>query len=601
MNLADVMMQFHVVPRLHKVLDDLASSYFLPPIDQVGLQEIVQTPARLVGLTWSDPQLPEDIVKEASGEPGALPLVENLLYLLWTEAHKVQSQTLSRQVYNDLGGVGGALAKSADALVGSFGKEGKQHALHLLTALVTVGSASRERQDTRRTITKAMALDAAGGGKPAESILNQLSGLRGPETQGGTRARPRLVVLSTGSQNGATTDLVDLAHETLLRYNRNAQPYWPMLRQTIQDQREQIEHRQLAEALAKGWDDKGRSRWRGLATWRQLKEFCALRDLDGNAAAYVAASRQLSKSLKRFIAVIACVLIPYLAVAGWSQFMFNGLETRLAAKFLVTQLGIDLLSPQMVDIQAGRFLMGDSQEMAVAREIMIDGKKITEMMPGSKGLFEDPVHEVTFQQGFKLGKYEVTFDDYEPFVKVNGYKDSIINDQGWGRGRRPAINVTWEDAKAYSAWLSELTGKHYRLPTEAEWEYAARAGTKTEYWWEPEIDANRANCKGCGSQSYHYQTAPVGSFLPPNQFGLHDTAGNVREWVEDCWHNKYGGAPSDGTAWLEAEDGDCRVRMMRGGSWTDEPVFMRSAERSKHLIIGLKGGNIGFRLAQEIP
>ena len=121
----------------------------------------------------------------------------------------------------------------------------------------------------------------------------------------------------------------------------------------------------------------------------------------------------------------------------------------------------------------------------------------------------------------------------------------------------------------YAEWVSEQTGKRYRLATEAEWEYAARAGTESAYWWGKVLSTGMANCDGCGSQ-WDKQTAPVGSFKP-NKFGLYDTAGNVFEWLEDCWHDAYDGVPTDGSAWLEAGEGDCRQRVVRGGSWYSKP------------------------------
>ena len=145
-------------------------------------------------------------------------------------------------------------------------------------------------------------------------------------------------------------------------------------------------------------------------------------------------------------------------------------------------------------------------------------------------------------------------------------------------GRRPVIKITWHQATDYAKWLSEQTGKRYRLPTEAEWEYAARAGTKSRYWWGNNLIKGMANCNGCGSDWDNKQTAPVGSFKP-NPFGLYDTSGNVMEWVQDCWHKDYKGAPVDGSAWLEASGGDCNRRIIRGGSWWIDTIHQRSAHR----------------------
>ena len=168
---------------------------------------------------------------------------------------------------------------------------------------------------------------------------------------------------------------------------------------------------------------------------------------------------------------------------------------------------------------------------------------------------EEPLRRVKIPRPFAVSKYEVTFEDYDRFTGAT----ERAADDGWGRGRRPAINVSWPEAQAYVDWLSRETGATYRLLSEAEWEYAARAGSTGKMDW----GENKANCGRCGSRWDGTQTAPVGSF-PANPWGLHDMLGNVEEWVEDCWNPNYVGAPFDSAAWAE---GDCERRIMRGGSW----------------------------------
>ena len=160
------------------------------------------------------------------------------------------------------------------------------------------------------------------------------------------------------------------------------------------------------------------------------------------------------------------------------------------------------------------------------------------------------------------------------------------------------INVSWADAVAYCEWLSTETGKLYRLPSEAESEYACRAGTTTARWWGDGISYNRANFRESGSEWSGERTSPVDT-LDPNPFGLHDMLGNVWEWVEDCWHEDYTGAPTDGSAWLEANDGHCGRRVLRGGSWFIKPLFVRSAVRYWSKTDSRKN-DMGFRLAQDI-
>ena len=231
-----------------------------------------------------------------------------------------------------------------------------------------------------------------------------------------------------------------------------------------------------------------------------------------------------------------------------------------------------LLGPEMVVIPAGRFSMG-----CVSDGDCADNEK--------------PVHEVTIGS-FALSKYEVTFEEYDRFTAATGRERA--NDEGWGRGRRPAINISWEDAVAYTVWLSAQTGMNYRLPSEAEWEYAARAGSKGKYSWENEIGHDRANCAGCGSQWDQEKTAPVGSFSA-NGWGLYDMHGNVWEWVQDCYNDSYRDAPADGSAW---ETGNCSLRLRRGGSWLNSPRFLRSANRSK-VRSEERNYVVGFRVARH--
>ena len=167
-------------------------------------------------------------------------------------------------------------------------------------------------------------------------------------------------------------------------------------------------------------------------------------------------------------------------------------------------------------------------------------------------------------------------------------------DEGWGHGQRPVMNSNWYDAKEYVRWPSRRTGKRYRLLSEAEWEYAARAGARTAYSWGDYTDRNRANFDGCGSRWDDDRTAPVGS-LGANRFGLYDMHGNVWEWVEDCWYDNYRGAPSDGRAWKTG--GDCGRRVLRGGSWIDYPGGLRAASRIRNTA-GSRNNLLGFRVAR---
>ena len=236
-------------------------------------------------------------------------------------------------------------------------------------------------------------------------------------------------------------------------------------------------------------------------------------------------------------------------------------------------LGSGEPGPEMVVIPAGEFVMG-----CFGTPPPFPG---AECHPR-----EEPVHRVEIRRQFAVSKYEVTFDDYDRFVGAATRGD----DRGWGRGRRPAIGVSWPDAQAYVEWLSKETGEAYRLLSEAEWEYVARAGSTGRMDW----GYNKANCGHCGSRWDSKQTAPAGSF-PANPWGVHDMLGNVAEWVEDCWNGNYAGAPSDGTAWT---GGDCEKRVVRGGSWlTGGPP---GAPIRSRWPASLRAEIVGFRIARTL-
>ena len=195
---------------------------------------------------------------------------------------------------------------------------------------------------------------------------------------------------------------------------------------------------------------------------------------------------------------------------------------------------------------------------------------------------------MTIARPFAVGKFEVTFAEWDACVAAGGCKHRP-GDEGWGRGRRPVINVSWDNAKEYVAWLSRKTGKSYRLLSEAEWEYAARAGTTTKYAFGDTISTSQAKYGEGG-------TVEVGSF-PANRFGLYDLHGNVWEWVEDAWHPDYQGAPTDGSVWT---GGDTSLRVLRGGSWDGYfPGYLRSANRIRYHP-DKRDVSIGFRVSRTL-
>jgi formylglycine-generating enzyme required for sulfatase activity len=223
--------------------------------------------------------------------------------------------------------------------------------------------------------------------------------------------------------------------------------------------------------------------------------------------------------------------------------------------------------PEMVVLPAGSFLMG-SPETEKAR---YDN--------------EGPQHKVGITSRFAVSTFEVTWEQWEACSSIGECPE--VWDSRHGRGMKPVINVTWHDAKRYVGWFAKMTGRPYRLLTEAEWEYAARAGTHTAYSWGDEIGKDNANCEGCGSQWVGLGTAPVGSFAA-NGFGLHDMHGNVWEWVEDCAHQYDSSKPPN-----------CNWRVHRGGAWNGSPRDVRSASRMEGAPDD-RGRNVGFRVARTL-
>jgi sulfatase modifying factor 1 len=284
-----------------------------------------------------------------------------------------------------------------------------------------------------------------------------------------------------------------------------------------------------------------------------------------------------------------------------------------------TQPQPSFIEPKMVAIQPGRFIMG-----------VPDEEEIRENVPQNLRHFASPQHAVTIPRVFDMGKYLVTRAEFAVFVAETGYAIpqgcwTIVNgktgvrspandwrDPGFPQSDRdPVVCVNYADAEAYGAWLSKQTGELYRLPTEAEWEYAARAGTTTARYWGDGLDGaqrhsniadfslarvlrDKWNPEGYVPWNDNYPfTSPVGVFAP-NPFGLYDMLGNTWEWTADCWNGNYQGAPSDGSAWTS---GECRLRVLRGASWGNYPRAVRTGLRNRSQA-SIRSSYYGFRLAR---
>lgn len=303
--------------------------------------------------------------------------------------------------------------------------------------------------------------------------------------------------------------------------------------------------------------------------------------------------------LALMLALLSCVAQPATASDGKSQQAFVATAAQAP---LATSTAPDLkpgsefkdcaMCPPMIVVPPGRFVMGSP-----------DGES-------GRANTEGPRHVVTIDRPFAVGKYEITFDDWEACVADR--RCARQDDSGFGRGRRPVINVSYEDTSLFIAWLSEKTNRKYQLLTEAEWEYAARAGSDKARFWGNSPDqtcefanvftqATMAKYKDSDRVVFrcedgYVETAPVGRFKP-NRFGLYDMLGNVWEWVEDCWNASYVGAPDDGSAW---NTGECFKRVVRGGGWYYGPRNVRSAKRLPTAPTK-RSHDLGFRVARTLP
>ena len=246
--------------------------------------------------------------------------------------------------------------------------------------------------------------------------------------------------------------------------------------------------------------------------------------------------------------------------------------------------------PVMIVVPAGEFLMGTPADEP------------------ERFAFEGPQHKVKISSAFAVSKFEITFSEYDNYANATGTEKPSDKGWGakyWGRIDTPVFNINWYDAVRYTEWLSSETGHTYRLLTEAEWEYVARAGTTTRFHTGDCIDTHQANFHGgyevprCQQSGlYRGRTIGVGQF-PANAWGLHDIHGNIFEWTQDCWHDSYEEAPTDGDAWLEGDDGNCGYRILRGGSWSGRPLDLRSGYRGRNKP-DFKSIFIGLRIVREL-
>jgi formylglycine-generating enzyme required for sulfatase activity len=576
------------------------TQYLVPRMDRDALLRVIRRPAQLYGGEVSL-DLAERLIADSAGREDELPLIQHGLMLMWHDALTKRGAggkiALDPTPLEAAGGLARMLSAHADTAVEAAAPDpGRRYVVeHLFRALTDVnveGQGIRRPQTFRELV--------AVTGTDADTLRAIIDALRRDGVSFLTPYAPRPIADGTP---------IDIGHEALIRcWNRIADPQDGWLKREFDDglvwrslliearSFERDKRRVLSPASS-----EERSEWWGErkpnAAWAErYGDHCDLVDhfLGASRKAAVAAKRKeflvQSVMYTLLIGVIAAlgwinqsyitdqwrwwtVTRPYAAAQVWPYVLSAAKERALKLGDYFKECAQDC--PEMVIVPAGSFMMGGSDS------------------------YDQPRHLVTFAAPFAVSKYEITFADWDACVTGGGCNGYQPNDQGWGRGRLPVINVDWNDAQQYVQWLSKVTGKAYRLLSEAKYEYATRAGTTTAYPWGDDITLNgmaMANCKGCGSKWDNQRTAPVGSF-PPNRFGLHDMVGNVSEWVEDCYHPNYQHAPTDGSGWFAG--GDCNIRIVRGGSWYKPPASLGSAIRYGGSVDGRSNSN-GFRVARTL-
>jgi len=530
----------------HEAVQDLL--YEPLPLPQMALADfaqVIEGPAKVASIEL-EAGLAQAMVADTATDD-ALPLLAFTLRELWDRYNSDGRLTLEE--YRDrLGGLQGSLARAAEAIFAERTLSVDEE-LHLRKAFLSMVRIDEEGRYVRKP---------APWTELPEDVHDLLERF--------VQAR-LLVARSEGAER-----ILEVAHEALFRS-------WDRLVAWLNADREFLLWRQRLRRDIDEWernehDESMLLRGPVLAEaerWLQHKK-----NLTDEECHFI---RQSAKAqLRRKTLAAGTVMLSLLSLGFVWWFTHNQLSLHMLVWLLRAPFGYTP-EPQMVDVRPGSFLMGSPES---------DGKAEAS---------EKPQHRVVVHKPFRIGKFEVTFDEYDFFVHLTGRR--LPDHNGWGRGRQPVINVTWDDAQAYAAWLRERTGRRYRLTTEAEWEYTARAGTTTVYWWRDELPATRhANCADCGNEWSNKRAAPVGAFLE-NPWGLHDTAGNVGEWVQDCMHENYQGAPSAGNSAWEDANGNCLMRMLRGGSWNNGAWFARSAFRIWY-VPDYQSASIGFRLAQDL-
>jgi formylglycine-generating enzyme required for sulfatase activity len=577
------------------------AQYLVPRLTREGLLRAIRHPARLyAGEVTAG--LAERLVADVRGKLDELPLIQHGLMLFWHQRSQQGGDAkivLDADMLNVAGGLAQLLSDHADRVMRTAAPDGEsESAVEKLFRAVT--DINAEGQAIRRPQSFRDLLDVCGVSE--ERLRAILDAFRAEGVSFIAPYAPAPIKENT---------IVDISHESLIRCWRTvADPQQGWLRREFNDglvwrsllfeakEFEENQSRVLSPAAT-----TERTNWVSHQTKTWSVRYGGGWDLVDRlllaSRAEIRRRRRQSRAVQALIFGLMGVVIiglvgwinqtylkdqfywwgslrPYAASQFWPHVLTAAQEAQLKPGQTFLECASSTQCPDMVVLPAGNFMMGSPT------------------YESGRSSDEGPQHKVTIDKPFAVSKFEITFDQWDACIAHGGC--SAAYDFGWGRGLHPVIDVSWDDAQRYVGWLSEVTGKTYRLITEAEFEYGARAGTTTPYSWGTAIGTDNANCLGCGSGYDGMQTATVGYF-PANRFGLFDMSGDVWEWTQDCYHPNYNGAPSDDTAWTA--NADCSLRVVRGGSWASSPQSLRSAARFKYLAV-IKLIYLGFRVARDL-
>ena len=576
----------------------------LAPMPKGAYAEVIKGPPRRLEGTSRALKIEESLVAqlltdiEDGVSKDALPLLAFILERLYVEYGAGGNLQLSQ--YRKLGGIHGSIEAAVE------------RALAATDADPTI---PRDRTARLALLRRGLIPWIAGidpsSGAPRRRVarMSEIPPEAAPLIQ--RLVEERLLATDMGATKDATTGVesrvvtLEPAHEALLRQ-------WDDLQTWLMEDRELLIFMDSVKQSAHEWqkNQKGGAwlthKGERLKAAEQLsgrKDLAAglepadLEYLTACQEAEAAARRRARRMLEIVGVLAVCVVV---GAVGWLNQLY--IKDRIhwftvARPYMMKQVRPFVLTAETERaLKPGATFRECSKETFCPEMIVTPAGEFTMGSPATEqGRYpnEGPQHKVTIASPFAVSKFDVTFDDWDACVSVGGCPE--VDDLTYGRATKPLINVTWAQAKQYAAWLAQMTGKPYRLLTEAEWEYAARAGATTAYSWGDEIGGGHANCDGCGSKWDGMETSPVGTF-PPNAFGLYDMAGDVWQWVEDCRHGDYEGAPADGSEWT---GGDCAEHVVRGGSWLVKPQFLRPAIRGEFPVED-HNSDIGFRVARTL-